>query len=541
MKNWINRLKFDLNLGGVMKKLLSVHIMVWLVVSKILSAQTERWVYTYDGTGNEDDVANSIVYGDGDLYTAGWTEGCNFEKHLTVISLTQDGNERWNYHYGGSSSSGSEAFSIVYGYDGNIYASGYIMTSLFHSYLTVISLDGDGNERWIYNLEGTSNYGYNHAYSIKMGQDGNVYTAGATFNDGTWTDFTVVSLTGSGNERWIYKYTAYPTADRARSFCFGENVNIYVCGTINNNFGVISLTNQGNVRWIYEHNSNVFDEALAITYGNDGNIYATGYVWNYGTKEDIAVISLTPYGQERWVYTYSGPGDSDDRALSITYGNDGNIYVAGFVTVDNDSTDLAVLSLTPSGNLRWIYIYNGSGNGNDRATSLAFGEDGNLYVAGYINSGCHGKDAVVISLDTSGNEKWIYTYNGQGNGFDKIKSIIYGEDGNLYTAGVSTGYDTNKDFTVISLEAGVSIKEDKFSYKKYNAFSSLFLDDMKFSNFEEGEIFIFSSSGKLVSRKALTTTSSSTFLKEIKKLPSGIYFIQFKKGNKIIKNKVMKR
>jgi hypothetical protein len=82
-----------------------------------------------------------------------------------------------------------------------------------------------------------------------MGSDGHVYSAGMSANSGMGYDFTVVSLTDSGVERWVYQYD-----------------------------GIDSMAS----------------EARSLIMGSDGNLYVAGFTWGSGTDEDFTVISLGP-------------------------------------------------------------------------------------------------------------------------------------------------------------------------------------------------------------------------------------------------------
>ncbi|GAI81185.1 unnamed protein product, partial [marine sediment metagenome] len=216
-------------------------------------------------------------------------------------------------------------------------------------------------------------------------------------------DFTVISLTSSGDTNWIYRYNGPGnSSDHAYSIVYGSDGNIYVAGRsygsgTSDDFTVISLTPQGTQRWVYRYNGpgNSSDHAYSIVYGSDGNIYVAGY--SYGFSVDFTVISLTPQGTENWVYTYNGPGNDNDGAYSIVYGSDGNLYVAG--ESYGFSVDFTVISLTPQGTQRWVYRYNGPENGSDRAYSIVYGSDGNLYVAGESEGSGTYSDFTVISLN----------------------------------------------------------------------------------------------------------------------------------------------
>jgi hypothetical protein len=53
----------------------------------------------------------------------------------------------------------------------------------------------------------------------------------------------------------------------------------------------------------------------------------------------------------------------------------------------------------------------------------------------------------------------VYRYDGPGNSDDYGQALVAGADGNIYSAGSSTGIDGNYDFTVISLTPGSGIAE----------------------------------------------------------------------------------
>ena len=53
-----------------------------------------------------------------------------------------------------------------------------------------------------------------------------------------------------------------------------------------------------------------------------------------------------------------GPTGSSDGASDIAIDNQDNIYVTGSVGVDAN-TDIATISYSPLGNIRWMRFYNG--------------------------------------------------------------------------------------------------------------------------------------------------------------------------------------
>jgi uncharacterized cupredoxin-like copper-binding protein len=72
------------------------------VLLAIASGQTERWVYCYNGPGYFTDEAYSLVAGaGGNIYAAGFSTGDTSGFDFAVISLTPGGTERWVYRYNG--------------------------------------------------------------------------------------------------------------------------------------------------------------------------------------------------------------------------------------------------------------------------------------------------------------------------------------------------------------------------------------------------------------------------------------------------------
>ncbi|MEO0216336.1 MAG: T9SS type A sorting domain-containing protein, partial [candidate division WOR-3 bacterium] len=365
---------------------------------------------------------------------------------LPIICWAQT--ERWVYRYTGDSTYNyDEALCIVYGLDNNLYAGGYSTTNS-NEVFTIISLTNSGIERWVY----TSGNGAAHA--ICYG-NGSIYSAGNVNGH-----FTIISLTSEGTERWIY---LYPQSSNVISLCFGADGNVYGVGyTQGDSILVVSVDTNGIERWHYIYPT-PSAEALpgrSITYGIDGNIYVAGYtgpVWD----TDVTVISLTPTGSERWVYLYNGPGGTYDYGNCIVYGSDDNLYIFGSTCYLGGSGEVftvgLAISLTNLGNERWTYI---SSAGISRFAGGVYGGDGNLYGAGDV--GWDIPFFLVESISDSGTYRWQYIDTTWGFG----TSIVYGNDGNIYAGGITsnTWQGGESYFTVISFTDNGT---QNWTYKKH--------------------------------------------------------------------------
>jgi len=296
-------------------------------------------------------------------------------------------------------------------------------------------------------------------------------------------------------------------------------------------------------RWVYRYNGlgNGDDCAYSLVYGADENIYVAGT--SYGDSADFTVISLTSTGTQRWVYQHNGPGNSWDYAYSLVYGADGNVYVAGESYGIGTYFDFTVISLSSSGTERWVYQYNGPGNDYDWASSLVYGADGNIYIAGASYGSGTYYDFTVISLTSTGTQRWVYRYNGPGNGSDGAYSLVYGSDGNIYIAGYSWGNGTGTDFTVISLTRGTGIEEetaDRLPHFAIRSFGNKIELSFTLSKPANIPISVYNITGeKVLAFDISASAGTSHHEKDLSFLPTGVYIVKADLEQKSINKKIV--
>ena len=74
-----------------------------------------------------------------------------------------------------------------------------------------------------------------------------------------------------------------------------------------------------------------------------GNVYVTGQSIGSGTSNDYCTIKYNSSGVQQWIARYDGPGNSDDWAYSIAVDGSGNVYVTGQSTGSGPGEDYATI------------------------------------------------------------------------------------------------------------------------------------------------------------------------------------------------------
>ena len=149
---------------------------------------------------------------------------------------------------------------------------------------------------------------------------------------------------------------------------------------------------------------------------------------------------------------------SSDKALDVSLGADGNVFVSGYFN-DNGifgpisllpnaySKEAFVTCLDPAGNFVWAV--SGGGNFDDRGLGLANDPQGNVLVTGTYWSSCNfgpinlngsADHIFLVKIDPNGNFMWGVT--GGSDGDDHGYDIVTDPQGNIYM----TGYLSNHYF-----------------------------------------------------------------------------------------------
>jgi len=227
-------------------------------------------------------------------------------------------------------------------------------------------------------------------------------------------------------------------------------------------FNAAVLFAQVDTAWVRRYNGpgSDYDEGTSLAVDGQGNVYVTGYSFGSGTADDYATIKYDSAGVEQWVQRYNGPGNDNDFASSLAVDGQGNVYVTGYSTGSGTSFDYATIKYNSAGVEQWVQRYNGPANYDDWASSLVVDGQKNVYVTGGDYGSGTNSDYATIKYDSAGNVQWLQRYNGPANSLDAAYSLAVDGQGNVYVTGESYGWDVQQsaDFATIKYDSAGNVQ-----------------------------------------------------------------------------------
>ena len=203
----------------------------WLTI-KYDPSGTQLWEKRHNGPGNSADVANSLAAdASGNIYVTGFTGGNGSGNDITTIKYNSSGIEQWVQTYNGPGNGNDNARSLVLDAAGNVYITGYSSGLSSGSDYTTIKYNSSGVQQWLQTYNGPGNAGED-AYSILLDAAGNIYITGSSAGSGTDYDYATVKYNPSGAQQWVLRYNGPGNSyDDSRSLAIDTSGNVYVAGT----------------------------------------------------------------------------------------------------------------------------------------------------------------------------------------------------------------------------------------------------------------------------------------------------------------------
>jgi hypothetical protein len=351
--------------------------------------------------------------------------------------------EEWNITFG-KTNYYDDGFSVQQTNDG-----GYIITGATWSFgagnwdVWLIKTYPDGNEEWNFTFGGSS---YDGGFSVQQTNDGGYIIVGcvASFGAGEW-DVWLIKTDSNGNEDWNYTFGG-SNVDWGYSVQ-QTNDDGYIVAGYTDSYGaggsdvwLIKTDSNGNEDWNYTFGGSSHDRGFSVQQTNDGGYIVTGYTVSYDADDtgcDVWLIKTDSNGIEEWHQTFGGTGvpNKVDMGYSVQQTNDGGYIITGDTEIYFVAkSDVWLIKTDSSGNEEWNRAFGGSAS--DRGRSVQQTKDAGYIITGWASSfGIGDSDIWLIKTDSSGNEEWNYIFRFEEDSCEWGYSVQQTNDGGYIIAG----------------------------------------------------------------------------------------------------------
>jgi hypothetical protein len=306
-------------------------------------------------------------------------------------------------------------------------------------------------------------------------------------------DLVASDQPAGGPSHQLSKNYGGPSTDDALAVAFDASGNLYLAGSLmgtvdlgsgplgpvgaSSDAFVASIAPSGAYRWGKRIAGASIDAASALAVDPSGVVYVTGSfretvdlgagaVTSQG-YDDAFLISYTAAGTYRWGKRLGGT--AADQGTSVSVDGAGNVILTATFGAEVDfggkalsssgNTDVALVSYTGGGVLRWANAFGGPASDWAVAAATASGQ---VRLAGWIgDSASYGGatltsvgswDVVVAGYDASGGH--LFSMRAGGTGSDRAQGICVDAAGTLFVTGAFEGSASFGGATLVS--AGVS-------------------------------------------------------------------------------------
>jgi len=431
--------------------------------------------------------------------------------------------------YGGANE--DVAYSVHQTVDG-----GYIIAGYTDSYgagsgdVYLVKTDAAGDTLWTRTFGGTHE---DFGYSVQQTADSGFVVAGYTSSyRADSCDVYLTKTDAVGDTLWTRTYGG-ANMSGGRSVQQTTDGGCIIAGWTDSNGGdafLIKTDAHGDTTWTRACGGPNHEAGNCVQQTKDG-----GYIIAGGTdsadSEDIYVVKTDSNGDTSWTRTYGG-GEGE----WVEQTPDGGYIVAGHT----DSSTACLIKTDTNGDTSWTRTY--SRGLVDFGMAVEHTLDGGYMVAGYTVSNELDFDVYLVKTDANGDTSWTKTYGGDHS--DMGMAVEHTLDGGFIIAGMTRSYGTGGfDIYLIKTDSlgnvAASVAEPNTSPTRAPSLppscepnpcrgaTNISLMQQTASS-KPRALRIYDSRGCLV--HSVSGIRTSSFLLDLRRLPSGTYFIRCDSG-----------
>jgi hypothetical protein len=425
------------------------------------------WASRYNGPENLIDQASALAVSPDatTVFVTGHVHASNGWDVATVAYDASTGVVRWATRYNGPASLDDSAEAIAVSPDGStvfVTGSSYSTTAL--DYVTAAYDASTGTLMWAKRYRGPGD-SYDEAYAIGVSPDGvEVFVTGYSYGSEQTRDYaTVAYATSTGARSWVRRYDASDD-DVARTLVVSpDSSTVFVSGYSHGrrrtgfDFATVAYdSGTGERRWVERYTDlNSWDEARSIGVAPDGStVFVTGESYTT-TGFDYATVAYdASTGAQRWAKLHNGPGDATDQANALAVSPDGSsVFVTGHEYSATTGDDFATVSYDAATGARlWTRRYVGvASTSTDEARDVGVSPDGStVIVTGYSYGATTSNDYATVAYDaSSGSRLWASRYDGPGNDNDLAEDLDVSAS-SAFVTGRSVGTASSYDYATVA-------------------------------------------------------------------------------------------
>jgi hypothetical protein len=326
------------------------------------------WIKRYNGRANGNDHADAIaVNPDGTtVLVTGGSAAVGPADYATLAYDASTGARLWARRYNGPGNDNDLAHSIVVSPDGTI---AFVTGESWGiegeiDYATFAYDVSTGAKLWLKRYDGPvspdpTDLRYDIAYSIAVSPDGTkVFVTGESPGVGTFSDYATIAYDAStGAKLWGSRYDGPGNYyDIARSVAASpDGTTVFVTGVSPDAAGLGHYatlaydTATGTKLWVRLHDDphHLGESASAVIASPDGTrVFVTGTSQSLSNGSDYATLAYdASSGTKLWASRYNGPDNDTDSASSVVVSPDGTrVFVTGSSLGSTNSEDFATVA-----------------------------------------------------------------------------------------------------------------------------------------------------------------------------------------------------